>query len=94
MWESKVLVRDFIPAKRNSDGSIGMYDLVTSTFFGNAGTGTFVAGAEVPQTIDGFLIDKIKDYGTWTVTATDGTNTATQDVLVDAADVFSVEVTL
>ncbi len=33
-----------IPAKRNSDNAIGMYDLVTNTFFTNAGTGEFVAG--------------------------------------------------
>ena len=92
MWESKILVRDFIPAKRNSDGSIGMYDLVTKSFFTNAGTGVFKAGAEIPHTIGGFMIDKIKDYGTWTVTATYGTKTATQDVLVDSANVFNVKI--
>ena len=36
-----------IPAKRNSDGAIGMYDTVTKTFFTNAGTGTFIAGPEL-----------------------------------------------
>ena len=39
-----------IPAKRKSDGAIGMYDTVTNTFFENAGTGTFTAGPEVPTT--------------------------------------------
>ena len=38
------LVRNFIPARRNSDGEIGMYDTVTNTFFTNAGTGEFIAG--------------------------------------------------
>lgn len=88
------LLRDFVPCKRNSDDELGMYDLVNDVFYPNAGTGVFTAGAEVPHTIDGFLIDKIKDYGTWTVTATDGTNTVTQDVLVDAAEVFTVGVIL
>ena len=83
LYSESTLIRNFIPSKRNSDSVIGLYDLVTSTFFENAGTGTFTAGAEVPQTIDGFLISKIKDFGTWTVNATNGTNTATQDVLVD-----------
>lgn len=36
----------------------------------------------------------VNAYGTYTITATDGTKTATQDVLVDAAEVFTVEVTL
>lgn len=31
-----------IPAKRNSDQVLGMYDLITKTFFVNKGTGSFV----------------------------------------------------
>lgn len=31
-----------IPARRNSDSVLGMYNLVTDTFFVNGGTGTFV----------------------------------------------------
>ena len=41
------LVRDFIPARRNSDNVLGMYDMVSDTFFTNAGTGTFIAGPDV-----------------------------------------------
>ncbi|MBP9999318.1 MAG: hypothetical protein KBT14_01320 [Proteobacteria bacterium] len=37
-------VFDFIPAKRDSDNEIGMYDTVTNTFFTNKGTGDFIAG--------------------------------------------------
>ena len=40
------LVRNFIPCK-NPDGVIGMWDDVNSVFYGNAGTGSFAAGAEV-----------------------------------------------
>ena len=32
-----------VPAKRNSDNAIGMYDKVSGTFFTNAGTGEFIA---------------------------------------------------
>lgn len=85
---SGATVRDYVQAKRNSDSAIGMYDLVSNTFYANSGTGTFTAGAEVPQTIDGFLIDKIKSYGTWTVSNGDGTKAA--DVLIDAAAEFEV----
>lgn len=92
--DNETIIRNFVPCKRSSDNAIGMYDLVTNTFYGNSGTGTFVAGEEVPQTIDGLLIDSIKSYGTYTITATDGTNTATQDVLVGMATQYDVEMTL
>lgn len=38
---------NFIPARRDSDGEIGMYDTVTNSFFTNAGTGEFIAGPVV-----------------------------------------------
>lgn len=43
--KNDVLVRDLVPCK-NSSGTIGMYDLIGSTFYSNAGSGTFVAGNE------------------------------------------------
>ena len=47
IWKNNVLIIDFIPAKRNSDGVIGMFDIVSQTFKTNAGTGEFIAGPEV-----------------------------------------------
>ena len=41
------LLGDFIPCYRKSDGEIGMYDTVSKTFYTNAGTGTFLKGADV-----------------------------------------------
>ena len=52
LYDNGTLVRDFIPVRRHSDGAIGMYDKVTDTFFGNAGTGTFIAGNDIGQCID------------------------------------------
>lgn len=46
MWDGDTLARDFVPAKYK-DGTVGLYDLVTGVFFGNAGTGAFVAGGKV-----------------------------------------------
>lgn len=46
-YEGELLKADFIPCYRKSDNEIGMYDLVTNTFFTNAGTGTFLKGADV-----------------------------------------------
>ena len=51
IYESGVLVRDFIPCK-NASGVIGLYDLVNNQFYQNAGTGTFIAGSEIPSTED------------------------------------------
>ena len=46
VWDNDVLIRNFIPC-RNPSNEIGMYDLVNNVFYSNAGTGSFVAGAEV-----------------------------------------------
>ena len=42
-------IRNFIPAKRNKDNVIGMYDVIEGKFYTNAGTGTFTAGDELGQ---------------------------------------------
>lgn len=47
IYNNTALVRNFVPAKRNSDGSLGLFDTVSKEFYTNAGTGTFVAGAEI-----------------------------------------------
>lgn len=39
----------------------------------------------------GWLFDKLKEYGTYTITATNDTDTVTQDVLVDMATEFDIE---
>jgi len=47
IWEQNSLLHNMIPARRDSDGVLGMYDTVTNTFFTNAGTGEFIAGPVV-----------------------------------------------
>lgn len=42
-YKSGILVRDYIPCKTPSN-EIGLYDLATKEFYGNAGTGTFIGG--------------------------------------------------
>ena len=46
LYNNGSLVRNFIPAKRNSDNAIGMYDTVSGQFFENAGSGVFTAGPD------------------------------------------------
>lgn len=45
------VLRDYIPCT-NQDGEAGLYDTVGNQFYGNAGTGLFIAGPEVPNTPD------------------------------------------
>ena len=47
IYDNGAQVRGFVPAKRDSDGAVGMYDTIGGTFYGNSGTGTFVAGPVV-----------------------------------------------
>ena len=47
IFDGNTIVRDMIPCRRNADGEIGMYDIVTGNFFTNQGTGSFGAGSDV-----------------------------------------------
>ena len=44
--QNGALVHNYVPAQ-NSNGDVGLYDTVTGEFFGNQGSGTFVAGNPV-----------------------------------------------
>lgn len=51
IYNNGVLIRSFIPCK-NASGTVGLYDSVNNQFYQNAGSGTFIAGPEVPLTED------------------------------------------
>lgn len=61
---------NFIPCRRKSDGKPGMYDTVSGEFFTNQGTGEFICGPDVGETIEyefgvlgkNKLSDNIEDY--------------------------------
>lgn len=44
-YENDVMLLDMLPAMRNSDNVLGMYDLVNDDFYTNDGTGVFTGGA-------------------------------------------------
>lgn len=52
IWDNDTLVRNIVPCYRNSDNEVGMYDLVTNTFYTNQGTGSFTYGEIVVDTIN------------------------------------------
>ena len=43
-YENGVLIRDFIPVQMKDTREIGLYDKVNDKFYGNSGSGTFIAG--------------------------------------------------
>ena len=47
LYENGTIVRKFVPCYRISDDEIGMYDLVTRTFFTNQGGGALTKGSDV-----------------------------------------------
>lgn len=54
--ESNEIIANFIPCYRKSDSEPGMYDLVSGTFFTNAGTGEFLVGGDVIDSISPWLV--------------------------------------
>lgn len=46
IYDNGTLIRDFIPCQ-TAAGEIGLWDNVNSVFYGNSGTGSFIAGPEV-----------------------------------------------
>ena len=43
-YEKNELIFDFVPVRNIYTGEIGLWDNVTQRFFGNSGTGSFLAG--------------------------------------------------
>ena len=60
IYESSLLEHELIPARRDSDGAVGMYDTVGGQFLANSGSGAFKAGPEVASStvdeVDGAVV--------------------------------------
>lgn len=64
-WDDGVLVRDFIPVKDDND-VVCLYDNVSGTYYYNAGSGNFIAGAEY---LEDLLSNQQLDFNNWTKVA-------------------------
>lgn len=64
IYENGSLVHNYVPAKQDSDGAIGMYDTVLQRFMANAGSGGFEAGpvASGGRSGDGKIVIATKKY--------------------------------
>ena len=64
VYKSGKLVRDYIPAIRNSDGVAGLYDKVEGKFYTNSGTGSFATGATNSNIVEDYQrIESLKFTG-------------------------------
>jgi len=59
------MIMNLVPARQNSSGVVGMYDTVSNTFLTKTGSGSFVAGPEIHETVpEGYmLLDYIQSSG-------------------------------
>lgn len=55
-YRNDALIGDFVPCYRKSDDKPGMYDLVSGAFFVNAGTGEFLVGPDVIDSISPLMV--------------------------------------
>lgn len=65
LWKTGHLIRDFIPVKRNSDGVLGMLDLVEHKFYTNSGTGSFTNYGITKSPVLNIATDEIYEGNTW-----------------------------
>lgn len=82
--ENGVLEGNYSPCLRISDNKVSLYDTVSNSFI--EPNGTFIAGEEVPEYIDCFIIE-VSELGNFVIT----TPTTTQNVLVDEVGEYLVE---
>lgn len=47
LYENNELKRHYLPARKKSDNTLGLYEVITKQFLTNSGTGTFTAGPAV-----------------------------------------------
>lgn len=90
VYESGVLVRKFIPAMRNSDSALGMYDILdantNTAFHTNAGTGDFTYGSTIPRVPDTIITTGTQE----TITDAVG-NTSTCERLLSVGDYADIQ---
>lgn len=85
VYDNGMLVRNYVPCI-NPDGVVGLYDWVTSAFFGNAGTGNFIAGDVVSLPSDVVSMTNLVADGSFETTGTWVTWSA--DALVTEQSLF------
>ena len=91
IYQNKLLVRYYIPACRNSDKEIGLYDVVSGTFFTNEGEGSF-ASNETENAYTGVMLPS----GYRQVEYIEGTGTQYFDtgIIINKPDILDYSITI
>ena len=102
LWRCKCvqggsLIRDFVPAMRNSDGVIGLFDVVNNVFYTNAGSGYFLCNYSWLNYIEGTGVQYINTgiaenaaYGVEMECLVTGMATNWQSLLSGTLDNFTI----
>ena len=88
IYDNGTLVHDMVPARRDSDNVVGMYDTISGQFFTNSGTGEFVAGPVIVIGNQNQVLTNTGtagEYGTKGIYDATGEYAAQTQNLVDAA---------
>lgn len=81
IYDGNTLIRDFVPAIRNTDYEVGLYDKVNNLFYANSGKGVFKPGIK----IKGYsLLDYMQSSGAaWFDTGVSGGNKMEYDLVLN-----------
>ena len=60
-YKDNLIALELVPCYRTSDNVIGMYDMVSGTFFTNSGTGSFSKGEDIKKVVIDPGLEKYKD---------------------------------
>lgn len=101
---SGVVQLDYIPARRNSDGEIGLYNAVNGVLETNAGTGTFVAGpalgVDVAREVEQIFVGGVNErklpsgYTALSYIESTGTQYIETDWMPNVGDILTAETSL
>ena len=64
IYDNDNLVRNFIPCYRKVDNEIGLYDVINDVFYVNSGTGEFIAGPVIADSMA--FTDSVDEGVDWT----------------------------
>ena len=81
------VVRDYVPAERESDSEIGLYDRANNVFYANQGTGAFIPGKYVDVVLDiADIPPAVADSGAPATPPLTVTSTITGETLSEGTD--------
>ena len=88
-YSGNTIVRNFVPAKRNSDNAVGLYDTVTNTFYASSSSSPFVAGPSTNAVAITYVMNGGTNYNGAPTSYELGTGATINGVPTKSANVFA-----